>query len=269
MQAFREKPVSIQSCIYLGRVRHRRFQPAEHAFSYRMFMMYLDLGEMPDLFDRYWLWSAKRPAPAWFRRSDHLGNPDIPLDEALRDLVGERTGTRPQGPVRLLTHLRYLGYCFNPVSFYYCFDASGQNLETIVAEVDNTPWGERHCYVLTEAMNTSQTKKKRYQFDKQFHVSPFMSMEMQYDWRFAAPGPVLVAHLENLIRDKTLFDATLTLTRREITGSALTKVLAAHPLMTGKVMAAIYWQALRLWLKKNPVYTHPSKGNFEQEVTPS
>jgi len=137
------------SCVYEGVVRHRRHEPVRHELAYRVALLYLDLGELPRLLDGHPLWSARRPALAWIRRADHLGDPREPLDEAVRDLVAERTGRRPDGPVRLLTHARYLGHCFNPVSFYYCFDAGGRALRAVVAEVTNTPWGERHAYVVS------------------------------------------------------------------------------------------------------------------------
>ena len=139
--------MSIKSCIYEGEVRHRRFAPVNHEFRNRLFLMYVDLDELPTLFRRRWLWSANRPNLAWFRRGDHLGPADQPLADSVRDLVAARTGQRPAGPIRLLTHFRYFGFAMNPISLYYCFDADEQ-IESVVAEVTNTPWGEQHCYVL-------------------------------------------------------------------------------------------------------------------------
>lgn len=251
--------MSRASAIYAGWVRHRRYQPRPHTFRYRLFMMYLDLDELPTLFDRYWFWSASRPAPARFRRRDHFGNPSRPLKEAVLEKVREATGTAPAGPVRLLTHLAYFGYCFNPVSFFYCFDPAGERVETIVAEVDNTPWGERHLYVLSPARDEGRDARHRYRFRKEFHVSPFLPMEIDYDWRFIDPGRFLAVHIDCRRGGAALFDATMTLKRREITGASLAEVLAGYPVMTGKVVAAIYWQALRLWLKRTPFFTHPAK----------
>jgi DUF1365 family protein len=247
----------MQSCLYYGQVRHRRFSPVAHTFSYSFFLTYLDLAELPTLFKGRWLWSSERFALAQFRRTDHLGDPQASLDQAVRDLVEQRLGQRPQGPIRLLTHLRYFGYCFNPVSFYYCYDAAGQHVETIVAEVNNTPWGEQHCYVLGETRNEGTAEKKRYRFGKAFHVSPFMDMEVDYDWRFGAPGRQLIIHMDNLKAGRKFFDATMTLLRREISTATLTQALVRYPFVTGKVISAIYWQAFRLWLKKAPVYEHP------------
>ena len=249
--------MSRHSAIYEGWVRHRRFRPARHLFGYRLFMMYLDLDELPCLFDRWWLWSARRHNLACFRRADHLGDPRLPLDECVRQLVGDRTGRRPEGPIRLLTHLRYWGYGFNPVSFYFCFDRADRGLETVVGEVNNTPWGEQHCYVLHRGMDCGRAPRKCYRFPKAFHVSPFMAMQQDYTWRFTAPGDRLWVHMDNRENGDHLFDATLLLKRREIGARSLARVLAQYPLMTAKVIGAIHWQALRLWLKRCPVYPHP------------
>jgi len=269
----------MHSAIYHGTVRHRRMLPAEHSFNYRMFMMYLDLDELPRVFQGSRLFSATRRALARFCREDHLsgatggaagaGTADIPLDQAVRDLVEQSTGQRPTGPIRLLTHLRYFGYVFNPVSFYYCFNADDTRLECIVAEVNNTPWGERECYVLGKDAEVGHHEVghddldhgdiRRYRPVKRMHVSPFMPMDVSYDWRFRPPSESLTVHMENSREGRKLFDATLVLQRQEITPAALARVLIAFPLMTMKIIVAIHWQALRLWLKKVPVVDHPAR----------
>ena len=221
----------MHSAIYHGWVRHRRFAPREHAFRYRLFMVYLDLADLDEVFRSRWLWSAHRPALAKFDRADHLGSSEIPLDQAVRDLVEQRTGLRPQGPIRLLTHLRYFGYGFNPVSIYYCFDAIDSHVDTIVAEVNNTPWGEQHCYVLDESRNQGRHGQKRYRFAKDFHVSPFMPMDAIYDWHFTAPGDELFVHMQ-LMRPDKIFDATMWLQRSPISGLHLARVLIQFPIMT-------------------------------------
>jgi DUF1365 family protein len=242
--------------------------PVPHAFTYPLFMTYLDLSELDRVFRGRWLWSTRRPAPAWLRRRDHLGDPALPLDEAVRRLVAERTGRRPAGPVRLLTHLRTFGHGFNPVSFYYCLDAAGRDVETVVAEVNNTPWGEQHCYVLDRALDQGRGRKHRYRFPKSFHVSPFMPMDQEYDWRFLEPGERLWVHMESREGGRLLFDATLSMRRREIGGPALAAALARHPLMTLEVVGAIYWNALRLWLKRVPSHVHPAKAGLAAKETP-
>ena len=245
----------MHSCLYSGQVRHRRLRPVEHDFEHRLFMVYVDLAELPEIFRGRWLWSVRRPAMAWFRRADHFGDPMRCLDACVRDLVNTRLGWRPSGPVRLLTHLRYFGHCFNPVSFYYCFDVTGERVVAMVLEVTNTPWGERHCYVL-EADTTAQGVA-RYRFGKDFHVSPFLPMDMDYCWSFSPPGGRLGVTMQALRSGQRVFDAGLVLERREISGPSLAHVLLTQPLMTLRVLVLIHYQALRLWLKRVPVYTHP------------
>lgn len=249
----------MKSAIYAGQVRHRRTQPVEHEFTYRLFMMYLDLAELPDVFRGRRTWSVRRPALARFRREDHLGEPDVPLDLAVRELVRKETGVAPEGPIRLLTQLAYFGYVFNPVSFYYCYNANDTELETIVAEVNNTPWGERHCYVLPHSENRGLQQHPRFFPVKEMHVSPFMQMDVDYDWRFNVPAKALTVHMENAREGAKFFDVTMVLERREISARSLAGVLTNFPFMTLKIIAAIHWQALKLWLKGAPVHDHPGK----------
>ncbi len=247
-----------ESALYVGRVRHRRFAPRPHQFEYRLFLMYLDLAELDSVFRGRWLWSARRPNLAWLDRRDHLGDPDTPLDTAVRDLVASNTGRRPDGPIRLLTHLRTFGHCFNPISLYYCFDTAGQRVEALVAEVNNTPWGEQYCYVL-HGGDAGVDGGGRYRARKRFHVSPFLGMDMDYVWNTTIPAAQLALHIENHSGGARVFDATLRLERREITGPRLAWALARFPLMTVRVVVWIHWEALKLWLKKTPIHPHPER----------
>jgi len=249
----------MNSCIYEGQVRHRRFSPRSHQFSYRLYLLYLDLEELPELFDRYWLWSARRPNLAWFRRKDYMGDSSVPLDTTIRKTIHNATGIQPEGPIRLLTQLRYFGYGFNPVSFYYCYDREDKQLQTIVAEVNNTPWGEKHYYVLPASQHSGHGRHQRYKRRKEFHVSPFMPMDIDYDWRFSIPAKRLNIHMENYQAGTKLFDATLQLKRTPINSSNLARTLLQYPFISGKIISAIYWQALKLLLKKIPFYSHPVK----------
>ena len=229
-------------------------------FQYRLFFMFLDLDELPDLFDIHPLWSYEKSNIASFRRRDHFGDAAIPLDQAVRDLVEDKLGSRPNGPIRLLTHLRYFGHCFNPASFYYCYDSADTAVETIVVEIHNTPWGERHCYVLGAEQDEHPIKYwQRHQFAKSFHVSPFIDIDIHYDWRFRLPDDSIRVHMIDYEKGEKLFDASLTLQRRLINRQALTRALLRYPVMTGKVITLIYWQALRLLLKRTPVFTHPKR----------
>ena len=249
----------MHSALYVGRLRHLRFAPVSHDFGYRVALVWLDLAELPGVFRGRWLWSTEGPALAWFRRADYLGDPAVPLDQAVRDHVERESGSRPTGPVRLLTQLRTFGGSFNPVSFYYCYDAADRYLETIVAQIINTPWNERHAYVLSSRSSAGDGQQLRFRFRKSFHVSPFMPMELDCDWRFTSPGARLAVHMENETAGATLFAATLTLERCEINGRSLARVLIRYPFVALQVLGAIYWQALRLWLKGLPTYGHPAK----------
>lgn len=247
----------MKSAIYSGTVRHRRFGPVAHDFTYRVTQLYLDLGEVDEVFDGRLLWSAGRANVVSFRNEDHLDGTPGPLAPRVRELVERAAGTRPAGPIRLLTYPRYFGYVFNPVSLFYCFDADDGRVEAIVAEVNNTPWGERHHYVLDPARDEGAGGAHRWRFAKDFHVSPFHGMDSRYDWRFADPAGQLAVHMECARGGRVFFDSTMTLARREISGAVLAATLARHPFMTFEVIAAIHWQALRLYVKRAPFHPHP------------
>ena len=255
----------MHSAIFEGVVRHRRFEPVDHSLRYKMFMLYLDLDELADVFrgPGRLLWSAGRWNLACLLRKDHFGDREIALKQAVLDLVESKTGERPAGPVRMLAHLRYFGYVMNPATFYYCFDATGQRVQAVVTEIHNTPWDERYCYVLPRSESRARTgaERLRFDFDKAFHVSPFMPMHHRYDWRFTTPpaeprGRLLVT-MTNRDDGHRVFDASLVMHRREISSARLNLMLLKYPLMTLRVVAGIYLNALKLKLKGAPIHDHP------------
>lgn len=250
----------MKSAIYKGTIRHRRYAPRAHTFRYRCFFIYLDLAEIDRVFAQSPLWSCGRFALARFKRSDFLaGKAD--LDETVRDRVQLKTGRRPTGPIRLLANLRYFGFIINPITCYFCFDASGEQLESIVLEVTNTPWQKRTSYVLS---CDPASGIQRISFSKALHVSPFLPMDMQYEWRGNTPGKGISINIDNSIDKEKVFDATLQLRREEVSAANLNRTLLAYPFMTAKVLAAIYWQAVRLAIKRVPFYSYAKTASEEK-----
>jgi uncharacterized protein len=246
----------LKSCLYVGTVRHRRFESVEHSFTVRLYYAYLDLDELQQTFaGRLW-WSAKRIAPMWFRRGDYFGPKDRPLADCVRDAVEVEMGVRPTGPVRVLTNLRAFGYVFNPVSLYYCFDEKEQ-LVAVLAQITNTPWGERHHYVIGPPQENARSVKKA--FRKEFHVSPFQPMERDYKWAFGAPSETLAVQMDSYADGEKTFDATLLVARKEWSTRNLLGAMLRHPWMTAKVTTMIHWHAFLLWCKRATFFIHPKK----------
>ena len=248
-----------ESSICVGTLRHRRFRPKPHDFTYPVFQVLLDVDRIPELMRVSPLASHNRWNVASFDDRDHFGDQRRPLRERLAKDAAQSGLALPAGPIFLLTHLRYLGYCFNPVSFFYCYGKAGA-LEMVLAEVNNT-FGESENYWLSSANEWRSAKFRRYRCAKRLHVSPFMNMEMDYTFVFSKPDPSgLLVHMNTLEAGRALFDATLKLKCEPWSADALHRALARHPWMTGKVIAAIHWQALKLWWKGTPFYSNPGRG---------
>jgi DUF1365 family protein len=230
-------------------VTHHRFEPVDHRFSYRITMAYVDLGEVDRLCRLHPLWSNESANAVSFHRDDYLGDPAVPLDTAVRDLVEERSGRRPLGPIGLLTHVRTWGWLFNPISVYYCFGTDGRTVDHTVVEVTNTPWHERTTYVLPGTGS--------YLVAKKLHVSPFLPMDLFHRFVIGDPGPRLVLGVDDLRGESLVFSASMVLDRRPADRGSLGRVLWRFPLMTMRVSWGIYRQALALKRRGVPFHPHP------------
>jgi DUF1365 family protein len=238
----------IESGIFVGTLRHRRFAPVPHAFTYRLWMALLDVDRVPELMrvSRWTGWNRRRWAA--FDDRDHLGDPSQPLRQRVIADARRHGLEVPDGAIFLLTHLRSLGYCFNPVSFFYLFDRFWR-LRLVLAEVNNT-FGGSHTYWLRP---DATRRGFRSVADKSLYVSPFMPADLEYRFALTPPANRLVAHMENRVEGRAIFDATLSLERRPWTAGEIRRQLLRQPAMTARVTAAIHWQALRLWWKGVPV----------------
>jgi len=210
-------------------------------------MAFLDIDEIPELMSRSIFSSYNRFNWAAFCERDHFGDPHESLRRRLSRDASAHGLSLPPGRIFLLTHLRYLGYNFNPISLFYCYGQSGE-LEMVMAEVNNTFGGRKNYWI---------ANPKRFRCAKQMHVSPFNKMELDYEFVLTDPGDSLVVHMNTLDGGQHFFDATLSLYRKEWSAKSLLLMLLRFPWMTAKVIAAIHWEALRLYLKKAPVYKHP------------
>ncbi len=247
----------MHSCLYEGTVTHCRYEPVTNQFRYRLYMVYLDLDELPALVGRRGLISDSKRAARSFLHEDHLFDAEQSLTQQVRELIQQTTGESSEGPIRLLTQLRHFGYFMSPLNLFYVFDACDTHVKYIVAEVNNTPWQERHCYLLWSGNADASSEPLAFSHAKDFHVSPFMDMNISYQWQLTAPQDDLRVSLANTCAGETIFDAGLSLKRRELTGNNLQRMTFRYPWMTAQITAGIYFQALKLWWKKCPVYNHP------------
>lgn len=247
----------MNSYLYFGQVEHRRLKPTPHAFIYDVGYFFIDLDTVKKTFSIPFLFSHWQPSILSFRRKNYLGNKNKPLKECVQDEIKKQIGMNHDGPIKLLTNISYFGFCFNPVSFYYCYNQDGSQLQFIVAEVTNTPWNQRHRQVL----KFEGEKKNTYLLKKEFHVSPFIPMEIDYTWVFNSPAEDLYVLMQNRFQgeNELMFYASLKLERKPLDLKNILILIIRSPLVSFKPTLLIYWQALKLWIKKVPFYTHPDK----------
>jgi DUF1365 family protein len=237
----------IDSGLFVGTLRHRRMTPVPHAFTYPLFMALVDIDRIPELMRVSRATSYNRWNWASFDDRDHLGDPRLPLRDRLAAAAADEGLALPTGRIFLLTHLRYLGYCFNPVSFFYCLDGNDRP-QLVVAEVHNT-FGGAHNYWLRP---DPASRPFRATAAKSLCVSPFMPVDADYTFAFTPPAERLVAHMETCRDGATILDATLHLERRPWNAAEIRRALVRHPAMTASVIAGIHREALRLWWKGVP-----------------
>lgn len=251
----RDASTGLVSCLYEGTLDHARLGAVPHAFSTSVAMAWLALEELPGALDGHPLWSARRAAPMRYRREDFHGPAGVPLDDAVRDTVAEATGRRPEGPIRLLAHLRTWGWSFNPIAFYMVLSPDRRRVDTLLAEVTNTPWHERHAYVLPIDAPDHRLGTR---FPKALHVSPFLDMDLDHAISFTAPGADDVTIcMDDWRGDEKVFAATLRLHRRPLDRPTMGDILRRHPVPAQRVSAGIYREALKLRAKGAPFRRHP------------
>ena len=244
------------SALYVGEVMHRRLRPRVHHLRYRLFSLLLDLDEIDALAGRLRLFSRRRFNVFGFSDADHLDGTATPLKAQIAARMAQAGIAWDQGQVRVLTMPRVLGFVFNPISVWFIHHRSGE-LAAVLYE-DNNTFGERHEYLLRVAPADAGKRAVRQSIDKALHVSPFMAMDMRYDFRVSPPGEKLAIGITGSDGAGPLIVAVHTAARRPLTDAALARVFVTHPLLTVKVVGGILWEAAGLWVKRIPVHGHPA-----------
>lgn len=237
------------SAIYKGKVNHRRYTPKFHSFNYSYCMWLVDIDELDSVCSSYRLVGASKLNPVSIRLADHIEGVNDPIEFKARinQKVTELGGHWQGDKLLMMTQARVLGLYFSPVNFHFCYD--GEVCRYMLAEVSNTPWGEKHWYLVDLANPRTE---------KDFHVSPFMPIEQEYRWRVKLPAKQFLAHIENWHNNK-VFDATLTLKRENLSYASLGKTLLRFPVIALSTVGAIYWQAAKMFAKGFKFYSYQKR----------
>lgn len=252
--ATKSQPLTSQNAVCSGWVKHTRTEPVDNTFTYSIFKPLVDLDQLEQAVQTSRWWSIGRFNLASYKRKDHFGDPDKPLADCVRDTLAAELGRPITGKVLMLAHWRYFGYAINPITMFFCFNDTGQ-LDGVLSEVTNTPWGEKCTYALNWDKNGEHIQK--FVTPKIMHVSPFLPMDMDYHWSIKATQEQIIVHLNNFQAGEKKFTATLSLHPKPWSKRNLNRVLWRYPFMTAKVVGLIYWQALKLWFKRVRVIDHP------------
>lgn len=240
--------------IYKGVIQHTRYLPKKHKFKYSITMLFIDLDHIATAFKSNIFWSYNKSNIGSFDDENYYARNNKEVKKSVVLLIKNKIGAKVDGKIYLLTNGKYFGYCFNPVSFYYCFNKS-KKLIAIVSHITNTPWSEKYAYV--HECKNFKGGTKTFNFDKKFHVSPFMPMDIKYNWKFTEPKDFLYVSMDSFEKNNFMFNATLRLTRKAWTPWALNKILLMFPPTTIRTILTIYWNAFLLLLKRIPFYSHP------------
>jgi len=247
----------MNSGLYFGEVTHQRLSPKKHFFRNRLFMMHLFLDELPKVFENRLLWSSGRRNLAWFNRADYHGDSSLPLEDEVRRTIEDQLSQNHKGRISILTHLRYFGHCFNPVTFYYIWNKDLTCPDALLVEINNTPWNERYARAFSWNGKASSKHSSKYNFQKEFHVSPFIGMKVDYDWRFSSPCETLRVDMTDSQGGEVFFRAGLHLNQRPLNGKNLAWALGRFPFLTARIVWGIYWHAFLLRLKGCDFHPHP------------